>query len=165
MTPRRAIDRLNRACAILSAWLFVAIGATVTFEVAARYLFNAPTIWSEELSRFLQIWAVYLGAAFALRHGDLIRITVVRDRLPPGPARAADAFALIVIAAFSTVAVIYGIDIVADSVRLSRHSDSMLSVPLWWTEIAIPIGFALLLVECLAGLLALAIPPGEGRTR
>lgn len=153
---RPAIDRLSRACALLAAWMFVAVGAMVTFEVAARYLFNAPTIWSEEMSRFFQIWAVYLGAAHVLRHGDLIRITVVRDRLPAPLARAADAFALIAIAVFSAIAVVYGIDIVADTVRLNRHSDSMLSLPLWWSEIAIPIGFALLFAQALAGLAALA---------
>ena len=42
-----------------AAGLYVLIGFIVSFEVISRYIFNAPTIWVNEISRLLQIWATY----------------------------------------------------------------------------------------------------------
>ena len=50
-----ALARVARALAGLSALLLFAIGAMLTYEVTARYFFNAPTIWAEELSRLFLI--------------------------------------------------------------------------------------------------------------
>jgi len=148
--------RLSDTLAVVSAWLFFAVGAMIVYEVVARYIFTAPTIWAEEMSRFFQLWAVYIAAAAVLKSGDMIRITIVTERLPAAWKRLAEALQYVVIAGFSVVAIWYGIAIVADSVALDRNTSTMLSVPQWMTEIVIPVGFALLLVECLAKLAALA---------
>ena len=55
----------------------------ITYEVVMRYVFLAPTIWAEELSRFFQIWATYIAAAYVLRHRQLIAITILVNRLGP----------------------------------------------------------------------------------
>ena len=153
------IDRLGVACSRLAGWLFFAIGLMITYEVAARYVFNAPTIWAEEMSRFFQVWAVYLGAAYVLRYRYLIRITLLTDRIGPLSRRIAEAFSLCVIGAFCVVAIAWGIEIVAESVRLGRTTSTMLDVPQWMTELAIPIGCGLLLLQCIAQLVRLARAP------
>lgn len=146
----RLIDRVSDALATLAAWMFFAIGAMILWEVAARYLFNAPTIWAEELARFFQIWALYLAAAAVLRGGGLIRIGLLVDRLGPPARRAAEIFSLAVVAAFSAFACWYGAEIALDSWTVGRMSGTMLNVPHWMTEIAIPVGFAVLLLQACA---------------
>ena len=42
----RGIDRFTDACGTAIAWLNVPLVVVVVYEVAARYLFGAPTIWS-----------------------------------------------------------------------------------------------------------------------
>jgi TRAP-type C4-dicarboxylate transport system permease small subunit len=153
------IDRAGVACSRLAGWLFFAIGIMITYEVVARYVFNAPTIWAEEMSRFFQVWAVYLGAAYVLRYRYLIRITLLTDRIGPLGRRIAEAFSLTVIGAVCVVAIAWGIEIVAESVRFSRSTSTMLDVPQWMTELAIPIGCGLLLLQCIAQLVRLARAP------
>lgn len=150
------VDRLGVVCSHIAGWLFFAIGLMITYEVVARYVFNAPTIWAEELSRFFQIWAVYLGAAYVLRYRHLIRITLLTDRIGPRARLFAETFSLLVIGAFCVVAIIWGTDIVAESLRLHRTTSTMLAVPQWMTEIAIPVGCGLLLLQCIAELVRLA---------
>ena len=145
----RLIDRISDALATLAAWMFFAIGGMILWEVATRYLFNAPTIWAEELARFFQIWALYLAAAAVLRHGSMIRIGLLIDRLGPRLRAAAEVFSLAVVAAFSAVACWYGGWIAWDSWATGRMSGTMLNVPHWMTEIAIPVGFAILLLQAL----------------
>ena len=110
------IDRVGVVCSRIAGWLFFAIGLMITYEVVARYVFNAPTIWAEEMSRFFQVWAVYLGAAYVLRYRYLIRITLLTNHIGPLGRRLAEAFSLIVIGAFCVVAIAWGTEIVAESV-------------------------------------------------
>jgi C4-dicarboxylate transporter, DctQ subunit len=161
------IDRLNEAFGWLAAAAFVAVGAMITYEVVMRYVFLAPTIWAEEMSRFLQIWATYIAAATVLRHRQLIAITVVVERLGSCARKVAEAFALVWILLFCLVAVWYGLDIMFDSIRLGRATPTMLSVPQWMTELAIPLGFTLLALQALAELIRLpkAAPPPLGGER
>lgn len=143
----RAIDALSDLFGRLAAVLFVLIGVMITYEVVMRYAFFAPTSWAEEMSRFFQIWAVYIAAAYVLRHRHLIVITVIVDRLPRWGRLASELFALAWIAIFSGVALWYGIVTVAESIAIGRNTSTMLAVPQWMTEIAIPIGFGLLLLQ------------------
>ena len=152
------IDRLGKALAMLSAWLFFAVGGMITWEVIARYVFNAPTIWAEEMSRFFQVWAVYLAMAYLLRHRGLIRITLLTDHLGSRGRLLSDLFSLAVICVFSLVATWYGYLIVEESVRMGRATSTMLSVPRWTTESAIPVGFALLALQCLVEIARLRKP-------
>lgn len=144
------IDRISSICARLSAWLFFIIGGIIVFEVVARYVFLSPTIWGEEMSRFLQIWATYLAAAYVLQQRKLIAIDVVINKMPPAVQKLFDSCALVVIMIFCAVASIWGVIIVVDSITVGRATSTMLAVPSWMTEIAIPIGFGLMLIQALA---------------
>ena len=143
------MDRLSGLLARLSAWAFFVVGLMICYEVALRYFFNAPTVWAEEMSRFVQLWATYLAAAWALRHRELIRITIVTDRLSTTARRWLELFSLLVITVFSGFAVWYGTWIAWDSVVQSRTTSTMLDVPAVLTEAAIPVGFTLLAAQAL----------------
>lgn len=142
-------DRLSDRLGTLAAWMFFAVGGMIGYEVTARYLFIAPTIWAEEMSRFFQLWATYLAAATLLRHQELIRITVITARLGPRAWRVSEIFSLAVIAAFSVGAIWYGTLIMLESIRLNRTTATMFDVPQWTTELAVPFGFSMLLIQCL----------------
>lgn len=156
----RLIDSVSDLCGRLAAWMFVAIGAMIFFEVVARYVFLSPTIWAEELSRFAQIWATYLAAGYILKNRHLITIDVVVSRLGPSARRRADAASLGLIALFSVVAIYYGATVTIESIEVGRATSTMLAVPRWMTESAVPIGFTILLAQCLAQLVRLfAVSP------
>lgn len=146
----RAINRLSDYTGILAAWLFFVIGMMITYEVVARYAFNAPTIWAEELSRLFQVWATFLAAAYVLKHKNLIRITLLIDRLGDRGRRIAELLTLLWVAAFCCIAIWHGMTVLIDSIALGRTSSTMLGVPKWIAEISIPLGFGLLLLQCLA---------------
>jgi C4-dicarboxylate transporter DctQ subunit len=146
------IDRISTICARLSAWLFFIVGGIIVFEVVARYIFLSPTVWGEEMSRFLQIWATYLASAYVLHKRKLIAIDVVVTKLAPGLQKIFESCALLVIIIFCFVACLYGIEIAIESIRVGRATSTMLAVPSWMTEIAIPIGFGLMFLQALVEL-------------
>ena len=68
-------NKLVKYSGYLASALFITIGFIVSYEVIMRYLFNSPTIWVNEVSRFLQIWATYLALTYSFHKSDFIRIT------------------------------------------------------------------------------------------
>jgi TRAP-type mannitol/chloroaromatic compound transport system permease small subunit len=69
----RAIDRFTDLTGTLVAWLNVPLVAVVAYEVIARYVFGAPTIWSFDLTYMFYGAIFMLGAAYALHKGAHIR--------------------------------------------------------------------------------------------
>lgn len=161
----RVADCVSAALGRLAGWLFAATGAMLAWEVSARYLFNAPTIWAAELSQLAMAAAVFLALADLLRRRRHITVELLRERLSPRARKAADIAALVFVAGFSAVIVGYGAQIAWRSFAAQSSSGTMLDLPKWWSEAALPAGFLLLLVQSLAELARLARgdkpPPAE----
>ncbi len=153
------IDRISSGCAIISDILVVAIAAMLFCEVIARYLFNMPTIWTQDVAVALQLWFTYLAMAYALRHREMIRITAVVSLLGPNGRRIVEAFSLLVVIAFSLMAVYYATDIMLESIRMGRRAPTMLEMPNWISELPVIIGFFLLALQSLADLVRIPYRP------
>ena len=59
------------ACALLVATMIVLL----TLQVLIRATIGSSLAWSEELSRYSFLWAVYIGAALAVKKNAHVRIT------------------------------------------------------------------------------------------
>ena len=140
-------DKIVKYSGYLASALFIAIGFIVSYEVIMRYLFNSPTIWVNEVSRFLQIWATYLALTYSFHKRDFIRITVIYDRLNETGKKILDFISFIFIIIFSCFVVYYGWLIAYDSLKVGRTSSTILDVPSFLTELAIPLCFAFLVLR------------------
>jgi TRAP-type transport system small permease protein len=70
----------------LNALLVVCLslmGIFVFANVFLRYAFNSGLPWAEELSRFLLVWLVFLGAIGALRKNNHLGFILLVQKLPP----------------------------------------------------------------------------------
>ena len=140
-------DKIVKYSGYLASALFISIGFIVSYEVIMRYLFNSPTIWVNEVSRFLQIWATYLALTYSFHKQDFIRITVIYDRLNETGKKILDFISFIFIIIFSCFVVYYGWLIAYDSLKVGRTSSTILDVPSFLTELAIPLCFAFLVLR------------------
>jgi TRAP-type C4-dicarboxylate transport system permease small subunit len=78
----RFIDGL---CKVLEGIIALALAAMVVLvfgNVVLRYGFNSGITVSEEISRWLFIWATFLGAVVALRERGHLGVDMVVNRLP-----------------------------------------------------------------------------------
>lgn len=57
--------------------LMVVEVVVVFAQVVTRYVFHSPLAWSEELARYMFIWLVWIGAAYATKMRKNIIIDVV----------------------------------------------------------------------------------------
>ena len=66
--------------------LLIAMLMSIGTQVIARFVIGAPTVWAEELARFLLISITMVGSAALIEKNKHISIDIVVDILP-GPAR------------------------------------------------------------------------------
>lgn len=69
----RTLDRVAIASGRLASWLIIPMVLSLVYEVAARYLFAAPTLWAYDMTFMLYGAFFMLGAAFTLQRQGHIR--------------------------------------------------------------------------------------------
>jgi len=67
------IDKFSKWIGNVVCWILMPLILAMTYEVLARKLFLAPTIWAYDISRFLYGALFMLGAGYALSRGVHIR--------------------------------------------------------------------------------------------
>ena len=140
-------NKIVKYSGYLASALFIAIGFIISYEVIMRYLFNSPTVWVNEISRFLQIWATYLALTYSFDRKEFIRITVLYDKLNEAGKKVLDFISAIFILTFSSFVLYFGWLIAYDSLKVGRTSSTILDVPSFLTELAIPLCFFLLVIR------------------
>ncbi|WP_240336712.1 TRAP transporter small permease [Tropicibacter sp. Alg240-R139] len=63
--------------------LLAAIVLLIAGNVVMRYIFNASLSWGEELTLWFFVWFIWLAVSYGFHKREHIRITVLRDLLPP----------------------------------------------------------------------------------
>jgi TRAP-type C4-dicarboxylate transport system permease small subunit len=124
--------------------LFVAILVTMVLQIFFRYVFSAPLTWTEELARYLYIWACWLGAPVAMRRGNHVVITVLSERLPRRVAQVA-ALTTQAIALFFLFELAYQ----GTLLTIRSHTVNAITLPIPWSMIyiAAPLSAILMILE------------------
>jgi TRAP-type mannitol/chloroaromatic compound transport system permease small subunit len=149
LTTIRTIDAFTDFTGMLISWLSVPLVLGVGYEVAARYLFNAPTVWAYDVTYMLYAAIFMLGAAYALHKGAHIRTDFFWDNFSPRTKGIIDSisylvfffpsFAVLGLIAFSEAQYAYAIQ---------EHSDQSPWRPLLWPfRTVVPLTCLLLMIQ------------------
>jgi TRAP-type transport system small permease protein len=116
----------------------LAVLVTITvLSVVARYVFDAPLHWLEEVSGLLIIWIVMVGAVTTERDGQHLTIPMLTDALP---VRLRAAIAVVVNAL--SVAVLAYVAWLGIRLALGARDKltDILQISWFWIDIAVPVG-------------------------
>jgi TRAP-type transport system small permease protein len=130
--------------------VFSMIGLLV-IDVFARYVIGKATLVSYDLTGYYLVGITYLGAAYALREGSHIRITVFTDYLPPKIREWWFFFIDLVAFVFIFILFVKSIDLVRYSFETAQTSMSFMGEPMWIPELLVPIGLGLYVMEEILG--------------
>ena len=126
--------------------LIVAMAVAVTaiaWQVVGRYvLSNAPS-WSEEFARFVFTWISMIGAAAVLRRRGPNANTVFRALIPRPMGRAVEV-AIDLVILISCLGMVYVGTLFA--IFGSGRASTAMEVSMFWPELSIPVGMALISV-------------------
>ncbi|WP_108508620.1 TRAP transporter small permease subunit [Polynucleobacter acidiphobus] len=145
------IERLTGNIGILASLALVPLVLTTTYEVIARYVFEAPTIWAYEVGYMLTGSHFLLGMAYTLQQGQFIRIDIFSQ------AMSAKTRALIDICSYSIILPLmlwltYGLTgyLVSGFIKGERSGQSAMNMPVWPFRVVFLIAFALLALQVYA---------------
>jgi len=147
------VTRLNDAVGRAVALIIFAMFIFLLLEVGFRYLLNAPTVWTNELTQMLfGVYAVMSGA-YVLAHDGHVNVDLIHSNLAPRKRAGLDIVTSVVLFIFTLTLLWFGIEMAWNSISDWETSYSAWNPPIWPVKLAIPVGTALLVLQGLAKLL------------
>ncbi len=146
----RVIDAVSRAVSNAALILVLTLMVVMVSEVVMRYVFNAPTIWAEELSGYLMLLFVALGGAHALQKDKHVNVDILFRLLSPRGQAVMNVFTFgmffIFMYFFFTLALKQTIT------ATSNHytSGTIWNPPIWPFKILVTFGVGLMLLQGVA---------------
>ena len=89
--------------------LFATLTIAVFLQVVARYVFNRPPAWTEELARYCQVWLVLLASSLCIRKGSHLAVDYLGPTLKSSARKALDVVTGVLITVYAAVVSIWGI--------------------------------------------------------
>ena len=137
-----ALNRLGK----LVSYLVFAMTGVIMFEIVSRYAFNAPTVWGQDVSGWLEVTYVFLGGAYALQNDHFVRVDLFFDRMPEKVQAIIDlTVTTVLFAAFLWVMIGLGWGLAMQSFAMNETSMAGdWGGPVWPAKFMVPVGAALL---------------------
>ncbi len=156
--PAGLVDRFDR----LLAWVTevpaaIAVAAEIVIlltGVVARFVFNRPLTWSDELASIVFLWLAMLGAAIALRRGQHMRMTALVEKGPAAFKGLLEAIGVAAPAIFLLLILGPTLNYVEDQSFVQTPALGLMDS---FRAAAVPAGVGLMLVACLLRLSRLGL--------
>ncbi len=148
----RIIDAISEWSGRIFSYLLWPGVAVLVYEVVARYVFNAPTIWAHGTTQ--RIFAVYyfICGAYISLHGSHIRMDILYDRFGLRKKAILDIIGFIFFFAFCGALLWYGSRYAWSSLVRLEPCNTPFRAPLYPIKLMIPIGALLIFLQELSHL-------------
>ena len=77
----KPVKLIRKATEAIIIFLFAIMVLVVFLQVVARYVFNSPPSWTEELARYCQVWIVILTSSVCIRKGTHLAVDYLSHRM------------------------------------------------------------------------------------
>jgi TRAP-type mannitol/chloroaromatic compound transport system permease small subunit len=154
-----AIDRISAFAGKATSWCIVLLTAVVSYDVVARYFFNAPTQWGFDVVYILYAVLFMMAGAYTLSRNGHVRGDVLYRFLSPRTQAVLDLALYLLFFVPGILALAwFGIGFAQDSwAILERSQTSASNIPIYPLKAVIPVAGGLLLLQGLAEIVRCAI--------
>jgi len=152
---RRFLDRLYAASGALGAVCLASIAVVMLAQAGMReagLLFRG----ADDIVAWLCAASAFLALGHTFRRGELVRIGLVVDRLPPRTRRAVALAALGITVAFVAYMAYAVARFVFESWKFSEVAQGLIQIPIWIPQTSFVLGALVLLVAVLDEFVVLA---------
>ena len=140
---------LIRVLELVAAALVLGDVGILLLGVIARYVFQTPLIWTDDLAQAVFLWLGMIGSVVALNRGEHMRMTALLARARPRTRAWMEVYGAAVGLLFLAAVVQPAIEYVEEVSRLLMPG---MQVSKAWLTAPLPVGFALMIVVAAARL-------------
>ncbi|MFH1154880.1 MAG: TRAP transporter small permease [Pseudomonadota bacterium] len=141
------ISALDEKLAEAAGWIVVLMMLTISYDVAMRYIFNAPTTWSFEVNRYMLILVVFIGGGWTLPAGGHVSVDIATDLIPGRKRILVDIITSFMAGAYVLVFLVESVVFTFEAWANNVRSTEYLAWPLWPIRMFLVIGATLLFLE------------------
>ncbi|MGR4067029.1 TRAP transporter small permease [Halomonas sp. LR3S48] len=143
--------QLTRLAMVLAVAMLVVSVSFSFYQVLTRFIFNAPSTWSEVAARTAMIWCVFMAAAATFRGGYMMAVEAIYKAVPQRLVLVLEV--AIVLCCLLVLAVLIHFGLLM-TLRVSNQTMSGMNISMAYAYAAIPIGAGFAMVAVLARILA-----------
>jgi TRAP-type C4-dicarboxylate transport system permease small subunit len=145
---RKALDRLYRASGVLAAVCLAATCVVMLAQVAGREA-GVLLRGADDITAWLCAAAAFLALGHTFRHGELIRMGLMIERLRPAARWYAEVFSLCITVAFLAYMTWAVVRFVYEGWLINEVAQGLLRVPLWIPQLAFIAGIVVFFIAAL----------------
>jgi C4-dicarboxylate transporter DctQ subunit len=135
---------IRKATEVVIFILFIVLVSTVFLQVVARYAFNSPPSWTEELARYCQVWIIILASSICIRKGSHLAVDYLSHKFPPYLSRFIQVLISILMSVYVAVVTVFGVRLML--VGHYQVSPAM-QINMSYIYVIFPLGGLLMFVE------------------
>ncbi len=148
----RSIDRFSVWTGKLFSWLLLSLMFFTCFEVLTRRIFQAPTIWTLEMSTYFFCAVCMLALGYTQQAGAHVNVDILFANFSPKLKAICNIITFVLfLGIFSAILLVYGSIFAYDAIMINERSPSAFNVLVWPSKLAIPIGAFLLFIQAISG--------------
>lgn len=137
---------------VVSVVLFSAMVILTFIQVLSRFVFNFSLGWTEEISRFIFVWLVYISAAMAAKHRRHIRVELIDQFFPRSISKWFGLISDLLWVSFALYVAYKGYDMVALIFQRGQLSPAT-QIPMGYVYMIVPLGFLLIAIRVIQGII------------
>ena len=152
---RRFLDRLYAASGALAAVSLASIAVVMLAQAGMRevgLLFRG----ADDIVAWLCAASAFLALGHTFRRGELVRVGLLIERLPPGPRRAFAIGALGITVLFCGYMLYAVLRFVYESWKFNEVAQGLIQIPIWIPQSAFAVGATILFIAVLDEFVVLA---------
>ena len=109
--------------------MFLALFVVFILQIGARFLFNQPLPWTDELAVVLYIWSIFWACAFMVPAASHVSLDLLMARLPDKPRLWLQTLGQVLLGALALQAMPASWDYL---LFMRREATAVLGLPLFW---------------------------------
>jgi TRAP-type mannitol/chloroaromatic compound transport system permease small subunit len=147
----KVIDSISDWTGKISSFFILVITGVILFEVTARFIFDAPTIWAFEIS--LALYGIYVAliGAYTLVHGVHVNVDILYARFSPRTKAGVSLFTWLIFFLWCGVLVWTGWIRGWESLMIGERESTAFGCPIYPVKLSLAIGGFLLFLQGAAG--------------
>ncbi len=145
---RRFLDRLYDAAGALAALCLASIAVVMLAQAAMREM-GMLLRGADDIVAWLCAASAFLALAHTFRRGELVRVGIVIDLLPPRARRPVAIAALAITVAFVGYMVYAVVRFVYESWQFEEVAQGLIQIPIWIPQMSFVLGAIILFVAVL----------------
>lgn len=151
----RPLEWIENGIAVIT---MTTVSVLVFGNVVSRYGFNYTPIWSEELSRFLIVWSIFIGVAIGVRKNQHIGVDALIRFLPHKLLLASEVLLNLIGVVVIGILIFNSYEFIQHTREYEQLSPAM-RIPMYIPYIAMPVGLSLSIIHFIHNIIKLFTDP------